>query len=63
MKELEGLISGCFYPIVPEAVLAEVSPNAEDEPSQVVNDWLCGGKLFHCERRRARSKNPSILGN
>jgi hypothetical protein len=39
------------------------SPNAEEEPSTVVNDWICGAKLVHLESKQyAKSKQPSILG-
>ena len=39
----------------------ERSPNAEEEPLCIVNDWICGGKLVQCEKRRSHTKSPSIL--
>ena len=58
---LEKDIASSFEPIDQEFLLEEVSPNAEEEPMNVVNDWICGGKLVHCERGRAHTKSPSIL--
>ena len=25
------------------------------------SDWICGGKVAHCDKKRSKSKQPSIF--
>ena len=62
MEVVSSFISGCWDPIGAVFREAEVSPNVEEEPKPVGTDWICGGKVGQCEKKRGKSKHPSILG-